>query len=78
MANLTITVDDDLLKRARLKAVAQGTSVNAVLRDYLQQFAGDDAARIAAVQRILELARSSKAARGDRRWTRDELYDRKL
>jgi hypothetical protein len=78
MANLTITVDDDLLKRARLKAVAQGTSVNAVLRVYLEQFAGDDAARRAAVERILELARSSKASSGGRRWTRDELYDRKL
>jgi plasmid stability protein len=77
MANLTITLDDELLKRARLKAVAQGTSVNAVLRVYLEQFAGDDAARVAAVQRILELARTSKAARGDRRWTRDELYDRR-
>jgi plasmid stability protein len=77
MANLTITLDDDLLKRARLKAIAQGTSVNAVLRVYLEQFAGDDAARRAAVARILELARSSKAARGDRRWTRDELYDRR-
>jgi hypothetical protein len=77
MANLTIPLDDELLKRARLKAVAQGTSVNAVLRVYLEQFAGDDAARVAAVQRILELARTSKAARGDRRWTRDELYDRR-
>ena len=31
--NLTITVDDELLRRARIRAVTQGTSVNAILRD---------------------------------------------
>ena len=35
MANLTITIDDELLRRARLRALEQGTSVNALLRDYL-------------------------------------------
>ena len=32
MANLTISIGDDALKKARLRAVAEGTSVNAVLR----------------------------------------------
>ena len=36
MANLTITVPDEILKSARRRALEQGTSVNAVLRDYLQ------------------------------------------
>jgi plasmid stability protein len=34
MTNLTITVDDEVLKRARIKALEQGTSVNAVLREF--------------------------------------------
>jgi predicted nucleic acid-binding protein len=41
MANLTITVDEELLRRARIRALEQGTSVNALLREYLSAFAGD-------------------------------------
>jgi len=40
MANLTITIDDELLKRARLRALERNTSVNALLREYLEVFAG--------------------------------------
>ena len=39
MANLTITIDETLLREARVRAVREGTSVNAVLRDYLQGYA---------------------------------------
>ena len=35
MTNLTITVDDEVLRRARIRALEEGSSVNAVLRDYL-------------------------------------------
>lgn len=40
MANLTITVDDRLLKQARMRALEDGTSVNALLRSYLERYAG--------------------------------------
>ena len=76
MANLTIVVEEDVLKRARLKAVAQGTSVNAVLREYLAQYAGGSAAQGQAVAHILRLARASRARRGRRAWSRDELHER--
>jgi len=39
MANLTLAVDDDLLRRARVRAAEQGTSVNAVVRDLLIAYA---------------------------------------
>lgn len=76
MANLTITVDERVLKRARVKALEQGTSVNAVLRSYLEQYAGDIDARQKALEEILTLSKASSAARGRRRWTRDELHAR--
>lgn len=77
MANLTVTIDDDLLKRARLRAIEQGTSVNAVVREHLEAYAGRDAAR-EAMSRFVELAAnaSSGSGPGGRRWTRDELHDR--
>ena len=77
MANLTVTVDDAVLRQARKKAVDQGTSVNAVVNAYLQQYAGSSGAS-EALAGFLELAASADARSGGggRTWTRDELYDR--
>ena len=33
--NLTIVIDDEILKRARIRAIQENTSVNAVVRGYL-------------------------------------------
>jgi hypothetical protein len=33
MVTLTIAVDEQMLKKARIRALEEGTSVNAVLRD---------------------------------------------
>ena len=77
MANLTITIDERLLKRARMRALEDGTSVNALLRAYLERYAGSaDAAE--ALGGFVRLARRSAATSGPRgrTWTRDELHDR--
>jgi hypothetical protein len=77
VANLTIVVDDRLLKQARMRALEDGTSVNALLRGYLERYAGvGDAAE--ALAGFARLARRSSATSGlhGRAWTRDELHDR--
>ncbi|TVS06578.1 MAG: hypothetical protein EA413_03640 [Cyanobium sp. PLM2.Bin73] len=38
MANLTLAVDDALLKRAREVALRENTSVNAVVREFLTRY----------------------------------------
>jgi len=76
MANLTLTLDDEVLKRARRRALDRGTSVNAVVRDYLESFAGDDGALSARREFVAAAQRSSgSSGPGGRTWTRDELYD---
>lgn len=77
MANLTIAIDDDLLHRARVRAAQLGTSVNAVLREYLKTWVRDDDARAQAIRRLLAQARRSKSGSGGRTWTRDELHERR-
>jgi plasmid stability protein len=85
MANLTITVDDKVLKRARIRALEQGTSVNAILAERLRAFAGESDAQLRATAALTALAkensrRGGKARskkRGPRRWTRDELHERR-
>ncbi len=76
MANLTVTIDDELLRRARLRALEQGTSVNALLRDYLVAYAGADEAQRGALADLLELSAASTSRRGAATWTRDELHER--
>jgi len=78
MANVTLTIADDVLRRARIRALEQDTSVNALVRDYLARFAGESAAD-QGLRSFLERAAASNAGSGPvgRTWTRDELYDRR-
>ena len=76
MANVTITVDDQVLKKARFRALEQGTSVNALLREYLSRFADAASSHEEAVEGLIELARTARAGRGRRSWTREELHER--
>ena len=76
MGNLTITVDEESLKKARIRALQEGTSVNALLREFLDAYAGVRREQQEAAGRIAALSRSSKSRRGGRTWTRDDLHER--
>ncbi len=84
MANLTIAVDEETLKRARIKALEQGTSVNALLRDYLESYAssprihaGSREEQLEALERLLARTAEVDAGSGPagRTWKREDLYD---
>lgn len=77
MSNLTIIVDDETLKKARLLALEQGTSVNAILRGFLEAYSGVRGEQQKAVKEILSISRSTDSRRGNLRWNRDELHERK-
>lgn len=74
VANLTIAVDDDVLRRARIRALEAGTSVNALLRTYLESFVGDES--MAKRRAIVATADGLRADLGDVNWSRSELHDR--
>jgi len=74
MANLTLVIADDVLKRARKRAIDEGTSVNAVVREHLDRYASRDAEARAAMKRLVALARSS-SGRSSGPWTRDEIHE---
>lgn len=77
MANLTVSVDENVLRRARVRAAERGESVNAAVAAYIEQYAGPSPSAD-ALAAFLELAASAGAGSGagGRRWTRDELHDR--
>jgi plasmid stability protein len=77
MTNLTLVVDEETLRKARIRAMQRGTSVNALVRDYLNRLAGESQAAegIAEFRAAVEGAGASSGPAG-RTWTRDELYER--
>jgi hypothetical protein len=77
LANLTLTIDDRLLLRARQRALEQGTSVNALVREYLESYTGDDDA-VDAARALVALAESASGSSGSsgRSWTRDDIHGR--
>lgn len=77
MANLTIAIDDELLRRARIRALEHGTSVNALLRTYLEAFAAPPGQpSVADALRSIAGRHPAGSGPGGRRWTREELHER--
>ncbi len=76
MANVTIKLDEDVLRRVRIHALEHGTSLNALVRGYLLRLVGDDPTKTAG-QGIVALAEEARASSGPggRTWRRDDLYD---
>lgn len=75
MTNLTLVVDDEVLRRARVRAIEQGTSVNAAVREFIGDFADGRDEQWEARRRLLELSEGSAASSEGRRWNRAELYE---
>jgi hypothetical protein len=71
--NVTLSIDEQLVARARKKADALGKSLNQLIRDYLLKLAGsDDPERSIAEFRNL----SGKGNSRNWKFDRDELHER--
>jgi predicted transcriptional regulator len=75
--NLTIQLDDEVIRRAKVLAAKRGTSVSALVARQLGDLVAEDDRYDAARQRALELM-ARAAPRGGRTWTRDDLYADRL
>lgn len=75
MANLTLSIDDELLQRAREAALRERTTVNALVREFLQRYADARRQRLAAIDALDVVAgRIESGSTG--RWTREDLHER--
>jgi len=72
--NVTLSIDDQLVARARKKAEALGKSLNQLIRDYLQTVAGSD-----DDDHILKELRELSGTGNSRGWkfNRDEIHERR-
>jgi hypothetical protein len=73
--NLTLQLDEDVIRRARVVAARRGTSVSALTAQTLLEIVRSDE-RYEESRRRAESLLSGARARGGRGWTRDELHDR--
>ena len=78
MKNLTVSVPDDIYRTARIRAAERGSSVSALVTEYLRSLAGGDAefARLEAQQG--QIQSDIKQFRASDRLSRDEIHDRAL
>jgi plasmid stability protein len=75
MTNLTISLDEDIIREARVRAIREGTSLSAKVREFLAQYAQEQPSHLAG-QGFLNLARQSQANSQGTRWSREDAYDR--
>jgi hypothetical protein len=72
--NVTLSIDDQTLARARQLAQQRGTSLNQMIRDYLDSLTASDPAK--TVAELERLWKEGKGNSGGWKWNREELYDR--
>ncbi len=73
--NITLSIDEQLVERAREKLRATGKSINQEIREHLQHVAGDDE----QLERDLEFLERTAGLGNSNGWkfNREELYERR-
>ncbi|WP_058641369.1 DUF6364 family protein [Pseudacidovorax intermedius] len=76
MTNLTLTLDDAIIKKARVRAIQEGTSVSAKVREFLAAYAMGQDQQQAAAEAFIAAAQRSRANTAAASWSREDAYDR--
>lgn len=74
--NLTLALDDSLLRAARKAAIDRNTSVNQLVRDFLSRLVRETDQQEAARARLEEIFRADRIQVGRRTWKRQDLHER--
>ena len=75
--NLTLAVDEKTVERAREVARQQGTSLNALIREYLELLAGQVSGDELVAQ-FEAMWQDPGDSKGEPYLTRDEIYEERL
>jgi hypothetical protein len=73
--NLTLQLDSEVIRRARIVAAKRGTSVSALAAIQLIELV-DEVERVELARGRAEAILKKTVPRGGQSWTRDELHDR--
>ena len=75
MTNLTLTVDETLLRKARILALERGTSVNALVREFIAKTVLESTGTNDKGERFMALVERGKVSSLGFKMTRQEMYD---
>jgi hypothetical protein len=75
--NLTVQLDDAVIRQARVVAARRGTSVSALVARELERLAREDDRYEEARRRAAEVMANARP-RGGRAWHRDDVYAERL
>ncbi len=75
--NLTLQLDTDVVRQAKVLAARRGTSVSALVARQITDLVAQDARYQEAQRRALELM-DQAGAHGGRNWTREDIYAERL
>jgi hypothetical protein len=77
MRNITVSVDDEVYRQARIKAAERDTSVSALVTQYLSELARDEGTFERLAREEKEIRARIKEFSASDRLARDELYERR-
>lgn len=76
MKNITLSIDEKVLTAARRIAAANGTTVNALVRESLEDYATRGERAEEAWKALFELTDEEGSEIGELTWSRADLYVR--
>ena len=76
MRNITVSVNDETYKRARVAAAERDTSVSALVRDYLEQLASHETESERLKRKERDIRSRISAFNASDKLSRDELHSR--
>ncbi len=74
--NITLSVDENTLEKVRIVAAKKRTSINGLVREFLNSLVNKENASDEAREALLNLAKEQAGDMGNQRWDREKLYDR--
>jgi hypothetical protein len=76
MKNITLSVDDETYRLARISAAERNTTVSALVRDYLRGFARPSIEEPDPAQALFSALDRAQGFRAADRLSRDQAHDR--
>ena len=77
MPNITLSVDDEIIRKVRKIAIEKNTTLTAMVRDYLTSVAMRDVQeKNEAIKKLAKSFKTMSRDMGRRNWTRETLYER--
>jgi plasmid stability protein len=76
--NVTVSIPDDVYRRARIHAAERGSSVSALVAEYLRSMSDDESEFARLEQQQRDVLAEIERFRGGDRLGRDELHDRAI